>query len=441
MKVTYNWLKDFVEIKISPPLLAEKLTMAGLEVVSLEKFDDDWVFEIEITTNRPDWLSVLGIAREISAITGKRFKYPRLKSTVSYQSVTALPLKIRIEDKKGCLRYIGRIIDNVEIKPSPSWLQKRLIAVGLRPINNVVDITNYYLIETGQPMHAFDYDKIEGKTIIVRRAKEGEEIVTIDGERRKLDSSILVIADEIKPIAIAGIMGGKDSEVSDSTKTILLESAYFEPITIRRASQKLGLVTESSYRFERKVDLGTVYQAPLFALELIRKFASSHKKRIISGKMIDLGLKEKEDKVICLNIRRVSDFLGKEITSEEIEDILEKLGFYVRKKKLFWEVQIPSFRRDIEIEEDLIEEIARIYGYDKFPLTLPRSEKIPQFVIDNSLQEMKKKIYETLLGMGFTEVITYSLVGKVLLGRTNLNYTEEWLRVSNYLSKEQEFLR
>ncbi|MCM8783873.1 MAG: phenylalanine--tRNA ligase subunit beta [Candidatus Omnitrophica bacterium] len=439
MKVTYNWLKDFVEIRTTPQSLAEKLTMAGLEVVSLEEVDKDWVLEIEVTTNRPDWLSIIGIAREVSAITGGKFKVSSIKNTTCHLPLTRLPFEIKIEDKKGCPRYIGRVIENVEIKPSPSWLQKRLTAVGLRPINNVVDITNYCLFETGQPMHAFDYEKIENQTIIVRKAKDKESIVTIDGEERKLDSSMLIIADKIKPIAIAGIMGGKNTEVSEFTKTVLLESAYFDPLTIRGASQKLGLVTESSYRFERKVDLDTVLNASLRALELFEKYAS-FKKKILVSKIKDVGSKKDKEKTISLNTEEVNKFLGEKISSSHIEKILKRLGFSVKRKKDLFEIKPPFFRRDIVIEEDLMEEIARIYGYDKFPLTLPQ-EEISQAIPPAPLYKTKMIFYEILTGLGFSEVITYSLVGKNLLAKVNLSDEKEWVKVLNPLSKEQEFLR
>jgi len=441
MKLTYNWLKDFVEIKISPQELADKLTMAGLEVVSLEKFEDDWVLEVEVTTNRPDWLSVMGVAREISAITGRKFKPLSLKLKPKDFSISKLPLEIKIEDKKGCLRYVGRVIENVKINPSPSWMQKRLMAVGLRPINNIVDITNYCLLETGQPLHAFDYEKIEGRIIIVRRAREGETIFTLDGEMRKLDPSMLVIADKEKPIAIAGVMGGKDTEISASTRTILLESAYFDPLTIRKTSQKLALTTESSYRFERKVNLATVLEASLRALDLIKEIAHPQEGKILVSKIKDIGRKEKKSKSVSLDIQRINRFLGKEISSSEIEKILKNLGFSLKKKKDLWEVNPPPFRQDIEIEEDLIEEIARIHGYDKFPLTLPEYKKIPSLIIDESFKEVKKIIYETLLSLGFNEVITYSLIGKNSLEKVNLFEEKEWVKISNPLSKEQEFLR
>ncbi|MDP2942751.1 MAG: phenylalanine--tRNA ligase beta subunit-related protein, partial [Candidatus Omnitrophota bacterium] len=258
MRVSYNWLKEYINFKLSPNELAERLTMAGLEIKSVDQKGGDYIFDAEITSNRPDWLSVYGVAREIRAITGSKLKSVDVK--LPKKSTSLKPL-ITIEDKKGCLRYAGRIIDGVEVGLSPKWLIEKIEGAGVRPVNNVVDITNFCIMELGQPLHAFDYDKLDGGKIIVRKARKGEEIITIDGVKRKLDESILVIADARKPVAIAGVMGGKETEVTFSTKRILSESAYFDPPTIRMAAKKLGISTESSYRFERGVDLDGVVSA------------------------------------------------------------------------------------------------------------------------------------------------------------------------------------
>ncbi len=435
---------------MSAQSLAEKLTMAGLEVVSLEKLADDWVLEVEVTTNRPDWLSVTGIAREIAALTGKKLRLPqatgyRLQAkTKSPEHVTCSPkpLSIEIEDKKGCPRYIGRVINNVEVRASPDWLKNRLESVGLRPVNNIVDITNFCLLECGQPLHAFDYAKIEAGTIIVRRAKEKEKIITIDGEERLLDSSILVIADKSRPVAIAGIMGSKDTEVSEKTKTVLLESAYFDPLTIRRASQKLDLDSESSYRFERGVDLETVFWASLRAADLFKEFATSSKGGLTIGRMEDNGLKKEKEKKISLNILRLSRVLGKDISVSEVERILRGLSFSLQKKtKGNLEVKVPSFRRDVEEDVDLIEEIARLYGYDKIPLTLSSLREPEGITLESGISRPQKIIQETLLGLGLDEVVSYSLIGRGLLEKINFSIDETLLKISNPLSAEQEFLR
>ncbi|MGB4520659.1 MAG: phenylalanine--tRNA ligase beta subunit-related protein, partial [Candidatus Omnitrophota bacterium] len=234
MKLTYNWLKDFLEIKITPGVLADKLTMAGLEVKSVEERDGDFVFEVEITSNRPDWLSIVGVAREVAAITNTKRKTQSVKpqSKIKNFKRTGNGFKIEIEDKKDCPIYSAKIIKNVIVGSSPDWLRKRLELIGCRSINNIVDIANYVLFTYGEPLHAFDLDKLTAGKIVVRRARKNEKIISIDSATRSLDADILVIADQEKPIAIAGVMGGKDTEVSFATKNILLESAIFNPLVI-----------------------------------------------------------------------------------------------------------------------------------------------------------------------------------------------------------------
>ncbi|MDD5730640.1 MAG: phenylalanine--tRNA ligase beta subunit-related protein, partial [Candidatus Omnitrophica bacterium] len=266
MKVTYNWLKDFVDIKVPPQALADKLTMAGLEVVSLEESGGDFVFEIEITSNRPDWLSVSGVAREVAAITGSKLKQPKTAGFKPQAKIKAAAgginqANIKIENKKDCPLYTGKIIRGVKVGASPEWLKKRLEAVGCRSVNNVVDITNYILFETGHPLHAFDLDKLNTQAVTVRRGRPEEKIVIIDGQEKKLDGEILVIADKEKAVAIAGVMGGKDTEVSFSTVNIFLEAAVFNPAVVRKSRQKLGLQSDSSYRFERGVNPHTAESA------------------------------------------------------------------------------------------------------------------------------------------------------------------------------------
>ncbi len=448
MKVTYNWLKEFVDIKISPEVLAEKLTMAGLEVVSLEKFSEDYIFEIEITTNRPDWLSVIGIAREVAAITGKKLKLPQLKGTRHKIQGTRhkapgsrLPLEVKIEDKAGCPRYIGRVFDNIKVKPSPEWMRNRLESVGLRPINNIVDITNYLLFETGQPMHAFDYDKIEEGAIIVRRAKTEEKIITLDAEERTLDNSILVIADKRKTVAVAGIMGGKNSEVSETTKTILLESACFDPALVRKGSKKLALATDSSYRFERGVDLNTVLTASERAAKLIKEFAVSLGAEA-GGMLKDAGTKTQKEGKIFLSSEKTSSVLGKKISASEIKKILEGLGFGVSTKaKGNFEVKVPFFRRDVERDVDLIEEIARLSGYENIPLSLPALKEPGAIVREPGERDLKGETKNILLSLGFNEIITHSLISRLFLEKTNFSPDKIAIRVTNPLSAEQEFLR
>lgn len=437
MKVSYNWLKEYISFKLAPKNLADRLTMVGLETKSIDEKGSDSVFEIEITSNRPDCLSIYGIAREIQAITGSKLK--PIKVNLPKEAVSLRRPSIKIEDKKGCLRYVGRIIDGIEVGPSPKWLIEKIESAGIRTVNNVVDITNFCLTELGQPLHAFDYDKLEGGEIIVRKARTGEEIVAIDGVKRKLDENILVISDARKPVAIAGVMGGKDTEVTSSTKRILLESAYFDPPTIRKAAKRFGVSTESSYRFERRVDLGGVLFASDRAAALICDLTKA--KQI--SKATDVAVKTAKHAQIVLRIPRVNKILGLKIVASKCSSILKGLDLKVKYKgKESLEITAPSFRGDLEQEIDLIEEIARIYGYDKVQETLtkiPIWGKGSQKSIDRIIEET---IRQALIGMGLNEVITYSLTGKDAPLNKIMNIEEDkLLKVQNPLSSEYEMLR
>ena len=433
MKVTYSWLKNFVDIKISPQELADKLTMAGLEVVSLEKTGKDFIFEIEITSNRPDWLSVLGIAREVSAICGLKLK------TVNFQEPKIkvkdlLSVKISVSNKQDCPFYSARIISGVQVAPSPEWLKNRLESLGCRSVNNIVDITNYCLFGLGQPLHAFDLDKLNQKEIRVRRANADEKFITIDGVTRLLGPDILVIADTHRPVAIAGIMGGKETEVTFKTRNILLESAAFNPVLVRRAKQKLGLQSESAYRFERGVDLEAVKNVSLAAQELILKLASGKP----SG-FRGLGASKISHPVINLDVVYLNKLLGAAIPTLKVKQILNKLGLDVKTKtKNILIAKVPSFRQDLRLPADLVEEVARIYGYARIPQTLPAVK--PNRKVLNK-REVIGGIKNILSGLGLDEAITYSLVDRELLKKSGLNTDAGLIEISNPLSKEQEVLR
>ncbi len=432
MRVTYSWLKSYVDLNIQPEKLGALLTMAGLAVESIEKQGSDYLFEIEVTANRPDWLSLIGVAREISAITGKKLKIP--STAESRKPKAESQIKIKVEDKKLCPRYTARIIRNVKIGESPAWIKTRLQTIGLRPVNNVVDITNFCLFETGEPMHAFDLDRMEGKEIIIRRAKRGEKIFLIDGAERILDDSTLIIADSTKPIAIAGIMGGANTEVTISTKNILLEAAFFDPVSIRRTSRKFGIMTESSYRFERKVDLKNIENFSNRALDLILKLAGGE-----IGELFDVGDKGFSKKTVTLSYSKCNEVLGVEIAPSSIKKILNSLGLKAlapAKDKVKFE--IPSFRIDLDSEIDLIEEVSRIHGYDKIPNTIPgiveESSRISSDMV------AAKKIRRALTSLGADEIITYSLLSKKLLGLANF-LDKNIIEIENPLSGEQEIMR
>jgi len=432
MKITYNWLKEFIEIKLKPAQIAEKLTMAGIEVKGIEEKNNDFIFEIEITSNRPDWLSAVGLAREVAAITGGKTKK---LSVVSRQLLAKKNEKFstEIEDKKDCPLYTAKIFRDVLVSGSPNWLKEKLELIGCRSINNIVDITNYAMFSWGEPLHVFDLDKIQGKKIIVRRAKSGEKIITIDGIERTLDPGILVIADALKPIAIAGVMGGRDTEVAPGTKNIFLEAAAFDPVVVRHSRQKLGLQTDSSYRFERGVDLDTVRMTSLEAANLISRIAAG--KWVLDKTSSSVRLK---NKTVEINIDSLTKIIGISIGSTKIKSILSALGFKVKtKNKSVFLVEVPPCRGDISLEVDLVEEVTRIYGFENIPVSLPKF--VPQ-ITQAETSKLIPYTKEILTGLGLNEAITYSLIDRCSLKRfwpqeANL------LEILNPLSKEQELLR
>ncbi len=445
MKITYSWIKEFVDVKISPEKLADKLTMAGLSVASLEEVPGDWVYDIEVTSNRPDWLSVRGIVREVAAITGAKFKSSqasspkskvKAKKDLERKTGNSRQLSISIDDKDGCSLYYGNVITGVKVGPSPDWLKKRLEALGIRSVNNVVDITNYCLLEYGQPLHAFDFDKIKGSAIIVRRAKEGEQIVLIDGAEKKLTKDILVIADSAHPMAIAGIMGGRDTEVSSKTINIVLESACFNPVVVRRGSRAIGVATDSSYRFERGVDIPTVKVGLECATRMICELCSG----TLAASKQSGTTKALDNRRVTFSIASVQDVLSISIKPQEAKNILEKLGFRVKRKSQdIFEVLVPSYRRDVKISEDITEEIARTYGYDKIPLTAPA---IKPFSFDLELTRiLEPKIKRLLVAMGLKEVITYGLSGEEDYKKSFMTIPGNAMHLENPLSNDFHILR
>ncbi|MDD5436171.1 MAG: phenylalanine--tRNA ligase subunit beta, partial [Candidatus Omnitrophica bacterium] len=432
MLISYNWLKDYIDPNLAPARLAEVLTMSGLTTESVHALGNDHIFEIEITANRPDWLSYIGVARELAAITGSRLKLPAPGSMkVSHKKGGA---RVTVEEKSLCQRYTARVIRNINVDASPDRLKKKLETMGLRPVNNIVDITNFCLFETGEPMHAFDLDKVEGPEIIIRKARKGEKIVTIDGVERELNDAMLIIADKSRPIAIAGVMGGLNTEVTHSTKNILLEAASFDPISVRRTRRALGISTESSYRFERKVDLNNIADASDRATSLIYELAGGE-----ACDFIDIGKKAAQTKEITLRLPRLNAVLGLEIPPEKVKKIANSLGLRIKKSaKDSITVETPQFRYDLNAEVDIIEEVARIYGYNKIPSSVPavvaQDEKVPPDVVAGN------KIREVLAGMGADEIITYSLLGGNLLKMACLADSKV-AEVKNPLSSEQEVMR
>ncbi|HPX83612.1 MAG TPA: phenylalanine--tRNA ligase subunit beta, partial [Bacilli bacterium] len=393
---------------------------------------DDLVLDLAVTSNRADLMSMKGMAQEIGAI----FRRPLLKEEykIKYEKEQAEDiLDIKIETK-DCLLYTGFLVKDIEIKESPQFIKSRLIASGIRPINNVVDITNYILMLFGQPLHAFDYDKV-GNTILVRKAKN-ESINTLDGSLRKLKDEDILITDGKRGIALAGVMGGLETEITEDTKNILLEAAVFNPKQIRRTSRRLDLVSESSIRYERGVDVNQTVKAGEYACYLFQKYASA---KIYQGYASE-GTLYIGDKTIPLKVKEVNSILGVKIKEDEIIAILESLGFEVEKEKTTLLVTVPNRRLDINIKEDLIEEIARLYGYDKMPNTLPAMSNAGGMSV---YQKERRKLRRTLASLGLNEVMNYSLLDKDANKEFVLDPNNNWeeLKVLQPLSSEHEYLR
>lgn len=381
-------------------------TPLGASIVEVLDLDDE-VLELDLTPNRSDCLSMIGTAYEVAAITGTAVRLPEPEAELEETDEEAASLaSVRIEDRELCRHYAARIVKNVKVGPSPQWMQNRLIAAGIRPINNIVDITNYVMLEYGQPMHAFDYDKLAGHSIIVRKARAGETIVTLDDVERKLDEEMLVIADAEKPVAVAGVMGGALTQVTDETKTVLLESANFSGISVRLTSKKLGLRSESSLRFEKEADPGAVIPALNRAAKLLSDYAGG---TVAKGIIEDVAV-EPERKQIRISVNRINAYLGTSLTGEQVAQIFERLQFAYTTgtDKNEFVVDVPTRRGDIARDVDLIEEVARLYGYDSIPTTLPAGETTAGHLDKN--QKVRRAIRHWLLGRGIHEAMTYSLV-------------------------------
>ncbi|MDI6786536.1 MAG: phenylalanine--tRNA ligase subunit beta [bacterium] len=438
MKVSLNWLREYIEINLSAKDISHNLTMLGMEIDSIEETKDDTIFEISFTINRGDCLSMLGLAQEISLINKEKVKYPQVPIQKSLEDIHGL-IDISIVEDNLCPRYCGRLVKNVKITNSPSWMQKRLISAGIKPINNIVDITNFVLMEYGQPMHAFDYDLISGNKIIVRKAKDKETIETLEGKEVSLSSEVLVIADKEKSIAIAGIIGGSKTAVNNKTTNILLESANFNPITIRKTSQKLNIITESAYRFERDVDSLKTIPAIERATELILQ---NNPSAIIST-IYDLQKILPKETIIDLDINRANSILGTSIPSEEIINILKHLKFNITDKNNHQLIlKVPSFRKDIHREIDVIEEIARIYGYNRITTSLYRlniDDYLKKESLDDKFYKFTNIAKNTLNSLGIYEIISYPFIRQEWLEYTSFQLKNP-VTIQNPLNEEENIM-
>ena len=403
MKLSPNWIRDFVDLRVDDHKLAEDLTSAGIAVEGVSGRGEKLVYEMEIGTNRPDAMNHYGVAREASAIYDTPLKTitPQLPQATGSETYP-----IEIQDDHGCARFTARILRDVAIKPSPSNIAQRLQLLDQRPINNAVDATNYTLWEIGKPTHVFDLDLLEGGKIIVRRARAGETIKTLDGIERKLTSEDLVVADAKKPVGLAGTMGGFDTMITDKTRNILIESAWWDPVTVRKMSRRHALHTDASHRFERGADFESTIVSTDRVAELLLQSGGGK----LTGGIIDVVARRIDQAPVALRLSEVHRILGKGIDANQVARILKRLGFELLPEPgedHEFTVRIPSWRLDVEREIDLIEEIARLHGYDKFPNTLPAYSGA---VIDTPEATKDDKLRRSMLALGYNEAVSLSFI-------------------------------
>ncbi len=433
MRAPISWLKDYVDIKLPLKELMWKMTEIGLTTEVSEKIDGEEVLAIEVTPNRPDWLSVIGIAREISIIENSRLTLPALPE-IPKKSAN-LPISVKVHpDLVG--RYTGVTISNVFVKPSPSWMQNKLKLMGLRPINNLVDITNFVMFEMGIPIHVFDYDKFKNHKLKIELSKGGEGFTSVDGISYKLPANALVIKDENKVIDLCGIKGGKNSGISETTKNIFIHIPIYSPQTIRKTSQSIKLGSEASYIYERGPDLGGTQNVLKRVTSLVLKLAGGE----VASEVIDIKKNDYLPTELALSLNKLEKVLGMNLPKDKVVKILKKLNLSPKEKKESIVCVIPTFRGDLKIEEDLIEEVARIYGYNDFPKTLPEGttprKKISHF-FDPKFHNYLKNL---MVSAGFNEIQTLSLTSEETIKKSQLNL-ETHIKIANPVSAEFKYLR
>ena len=426
-----------MDVPGTPEQIAETMSVRGFAVEGIEPLaDGDATIDFEVTGNRPDCLSVAGIAREVATAYGLQVRRPVVGGSplalTSLKSVDHDAIDIVIDSQELCPRYAGAVAD-VTVGPSPDWMQARLHAAGVRPISNIVDITNYVLLELGQPMHAFDHARLGGGQIRVRTAQPGETLRTLDGQMRSLKPEMLVIADAERPVAIAGVMGGADSEVTAGTRTIVLESAYFAPLSVRRTSKALGLKTEASIRFER----GTDPRLPITAMERACALLELTRAGAARGTVVDRYPLRLEPVVLRLRRERVAGLLGVSVPDPDVRRILESLGFALRDAENGWNVTVPTRRVDVLREVDLIEEVARHYGFDRIPVTFPALTAAPPPMDPRITQA--RALRSIMTGAGFSEAVTFGFVAEP--AATPFAAVEDLVPIANPLSETFAVLR
>lgn len=406
MKILLSWLREFVDVPGPAGDVARTMSTRGFAVEGIEPIAKDFVIDFEVTANRPDCMSVAGMAREVATAYGVKLA-PRVRRAAAagarVRGGGSAGLDIVIENPGLCPRYVGAVAD-VEVRPSPAWMQKRLEAAGIRPISNIVDVTNYVLVEMGQPMHAFDHARLAGGQIRVRTARPGETLRTLDGQLRTLSPDMLVIADAGRATAVAGVMGGGDAEVTAATTTIVLESAYFNPLSVRRTSKKLGLKTEASMRFERGADPALPAEAMHRAIALIEMIGAGRAR----GRVLDRYPKRLKPAVLRLRRAKIAGLLGAAIPDRNVRRILEPLGFALDPAAGGWRVVVPTRRVDVTREVDLIEEVARHYGFDKLPTTFPALTTAAPPIDPRILRA--RHLRSMLTAAGFFEAVTFGFI-------------------------------
>lgn len=413
----------------------EKEYPLGMDVKEIFGLDDK-IIEFELTNNRPDCLSIIGIAREAAATLGKNLVLPEIIIKKEEDNIQNY-IDVEVKDVELCQRYLAKMVKNIKIQPSPRWMQDRLMKVGIRPINNVVDVTNYVMMELGQPLHAYDYNKLKGEKIIVRKAYEGETLTTLDGNKYKLDPSILMIADSNGSLGIAGVMGGENSEIEQDTNMILLEAAAFDPNNIRLTSKKLGLRTEASVRFEKGVDPNLAELAIQRAAQLLEEINAG---TVVEG-MIDRYKKVVEPHYIFVDPYWINEFIGIQITEKQMASYLESLDMEVEIGKVL-KVKVPTFRQDLKIPEDIAEEIARLYGYNKIPSTMMLGITVE--AKRTAKQKLEDKIKKILVGQGANEIYTYSFNAPQILDQLKISLEDEYrnrIQIINPLGEENSMMR
>jgi phenylalanyl-tRNA synthetase beta chain len=403
MMLSRDWLNDYIDLSDLPDAsLERRFIEIGHAVEATEPHGSDLVFDLEITTNRVDAMSHLGMARELSAALGREIR--NAPTVTAPAEGSTQPVTIRIEAPQMCRRFSGLVIRNIEVKPSPEQIQRRLEAIGLRPINNIVDVTNYVMLALGHPMHAYDLDRLADATVIVRAGKPGEKMKTLDGEMRTIDAETVIIADAKHPIGLGGVMGGFESEITNATKNILLECAWFEPSVIRRTARRLGLKTDASYRFERGADPNDTVATIELAAQMILELAGGTR----DGSLVDIVAAETKPKTLRLRATRLSEASGGVVAIGYALELFRRLGFGAEPAGDDLDITVPTYRGDIFEEMDLIEEVLRFYGYDKIPASLPRltTGDTRPYVIG----ELEDQTREIFVGSGLTEVVNYSFI-------------------------------